>query len=85
MSPEYVIDGIISVKSDIFSFGVLILEIISGKRSKTTYYSESQINLLGCVSIILTSILTFFLLHISFFICIKQLELFSGMEIMESG
>ncbi|XP_042373328.1 receptor-like serine/threonine-protein kinase SD1-8 [Zingiber officinale] len=48
MSPEYIIDGIISVKSDIFSFGVLILEIISGKRSKTTYYSESQINLLGC-------------------------------------
>ncbi|CAL9772378.1 unnamed protein product, partial [Musa acuminata subsp. burmannicoides] len=32
MSPEYAMDGIFSVKSDVFSFGVLILEIISGKK-----------------------------------------------------
>ncbi|CAA3033542.1 G-type lectin S-receptor-like serine threonine-kinase At4g27290 [Olea europaea subsp. europaea] len=33
MSPEYVIDGIFSVKSDVFSFGVLLLEILSGKKN----------------------------------------------------
>ncbi|KAK2995786.1 hypothetical protein RJ640_013512 [Escallonia rubra] len=27
MSPEYAIDGLFSVKSDVFSFGVLVLEI----------------------------------------------------------
>ncbi|KAF3662314.1 hypothetical protein FXO38_11231 [Capsicum annuum] len=27
MSPEYAVDGIFSVKSDVFSFGVLMLEI----------------------------------------------------------
>ncbi|KAJ8541228.1 hypothetical protein K7X08_002044 [Anisodus acutangulus] len=27
MSPEYAIDGIFSVKSDVFSFGILLLEI----------------------------------------------------------
>ncbi|XP_044421841.1 G-type lectin S-receptor-like serine/threonine-protein kinase B120 [Triticum aestivum] len=29
-SPEYVMDGVFSVKSDIYSFGVLLLEIVSG-------------------------------------------------------
>ncbi|KAK4270726.1 hypothetical protein QN277_019500 [Acacia crassicarpa] len=32
MAPEYVIHGHISIKSDIYSFGVLILEIICGKK-----------------------------------------------------
>ncbi|KAJ3670361.1 hypothetical protein LUZ60_010685 [Juncus effusus] len=33
MAPEYAIQGTVSTKVDIFSFGVLILEIISGKRN----------------------------------------------------
>ncbi|WMV57156.1 hypothetical protein MTR67_050541 [Solanum verrucosum] len=32
MSPEYAMHGQFSVKSDVFSFGVLLLEITSGKR-----------------------------------------------------
>ncbi|GMH19480.1 hypothetical protein Nepgr_021321 [Nepenthes gracilis] len=32
MAPEYLLHGIFSVKSDIYSFGVLMLEIISGKK-----------------------------------------------------
>ncbi|KAL3016949.1 hypothetical protein AAZX31_06G245300 [Glycine max] len=34
MAPEYAIDGQFSIKSDVFSFGVLLLEIICGKRSR---------------------------------------------------
>ncbi|GFQ05760.1 g-type lectin s-receptor-like serine/threonine-protein kinase at4g27290 [Phtheirospermum japonicum] len=34
MSPEYAIDGLFSVKSDVFSFGVLVLEVVSGKRNR---------------------------------------------------
>ncbi|XP_022875804.1 G-type lectin S-receptor-like serine/threonine-protein kinase At4g27290 [Olea europaea var. sylvestris] len=30
MSPKYIVDGKFSVKSDVFSFGVLLLEIVSG-------------------------------------------------------
>ncbi|XP_062087510.1 cysteine-rich receptor-like protein kinase 10 isoform X2 [Humulus lupulus] len=33
MAPEYAMEGLYSVKSDVFSFGVLLLEIITGKRN----------------------------------------------------
>ncbi|XVF87648.1 hypothetical protein PTKIN_Ptkin18bG0137100 [Pterospermum kingtungense] len=33
MAPEYVVHGQFSVKSDVFSFGVLLLEIISGQKN----------------------------------------------------
>ncbi|KAF3665277.1 hypothetical protein FXO38_09687 [Capsicum annuum] len=31
MSPEYAMNGIVSTKTDVFSFGVLVLEILSGR------------------------------------------------------
>ncbi|XP_022843320.1 putative receptor-like protein kinase At4g00960 [Olea europaea var. sylvestris] len=33
MSPEYTIHGIVLVKSNVFSFGVVVLEILHGRRS----------------------------------------------------
>ncbi|CAA2965657.1 G-type lectin S-receptor-like serine threonine-kinase CES101 [Olea europaea subsp. europaea] len=47
MSPEYAIKGIVSMKSDVFSFGVLLLEIVSGKRNHNCYRSEHPFNLIG--------------------------------------
>ncbi|WOL08085.1 hypothetical protein Cni_G16837 [Canna indica] len=47
MSPEYAMDGIFSMKSDVFSFGVLTLEIISGKKNRGVYHSTQNLNLLG--------------------------------------
>ncbi|OVA05545.1 Protein kinase domain [Macleaya cordata] len=47
MSPEYAIDGHFSVKSDVFSFGVLVLEILSGKRNRGFYHDSHHHNLLG--------------------------------------
>ncbi|KAK1261139.1 Receptor-like serine/threonine-protein kinase SD1-8 [Acorus gramineus] len=46
MSPEYAMDGIFSVKSDVFSFGVLVLEIMSGKKNRGVYRSQANMNLL---------------------------------------
>ncbi|ESW24370.1 hypothetical protein PHAVU_004G124900 [Phaseolus vulgaris] len=37
MSPEYAMFGQFSDKSDVFSFGVMVLEIITGKRNSTSY------------------------------------------------
>ncbi|KAJ3705175.1 hypothetical protein LUZ61_008880 [Rhynchospora tenuis] len=47
MAPEYAMDGIFSVKSDVFSFGVLILEIISGKKNRRIFDTEPSSNLLS--------------------------------------
>ncbi|KAK9000856.1 hypothetical protein V6N11_081339 [Hibiscus sabdariffa] len=41
MAPEYAVDGLFSVKSDVFSFGIVMLEIISGKRN-TRFYQVEQ-------------------------------------------
>ena len=51
MSPEYAYKGIYSVKSDVFSFGVLLLEILSGKRNSSSHQFGDFLNLLGYVSI----------------------------------
>ncbi|XP_010247744.1 PREDICTED: G-type lectin S-receptor-like serine/threonine-protein kinase At4g27290 [Nelumbo nucifera] len=47
MPPEYAIDGLFSVKSDVFSFGVIVLEIISGKKNRGFYHPDHDLNLLG--------------------------------------
>ncbi|PRQ31519.1 putative protein kinase RLK-Pelle-DLSV family [Rosa chinensis] len=47
MSPEYAIDGVFSVKSDVFSFGVLVLEIVSGKKNRGFSHTDHKLNLLG--------------------------------------
>ncbi|PSS05790.1 G-type lectin S-receptor-like serine/threonine-protein kinase [Actinidia chinensis var. chinensis] len=47
MSPEYAIDGLFSLKSDIFSFGVLVLEILSGKRNRGFSHPDHHHHLLG--------------------------------------
>ncbi|XP_026425739.1 G-type lectin S-receptor-like serine/threonine-protein kinase At1g11410 isoform X2 [Papaver somniferum] len=46
MSPEYVMGGTFSEKSDVFSFGVLVLEVVSGKRNNSFYSPEHPLNLL---------------------------------------
>ncbi|XP_058075296.1 uncharacterized protein LOC131223778 [Magnolia sinica] len=47
MAPEYAMEGRFSEKSDVFSFGVLLLEIVSGKKNNSFYYHEHFLNLLG--------------------------------------
>ncbi|XWS69358.1 hypothetical protein CRYUN_Cryun04dG0172500 [Craigia yunnanensis] len=46
MAPEYVMHGHLSVKVDVFSFGVLILEMISGQRNSSFNLKVDAQNLL---------------------------------------
>jgi len=45
MAPEYALCGKYSIKSDIYSFGVLILEIITGRRNSDSYNSDQAVDL----------------------------------------
>ena len=49
MSPEYAMEGLISEKSDVFSLGVIFLEILSGR--KNSHKEETNLNLLAYVSV----------------------------------
>ncbi|KAI3823889.1 hypothetical protein L1987_05334 [Smallanthus sonchifolius] len=46
MAPEYAMHGHFSVKSDVFSFGVIVLEIVSGRRNSSFYQQDDVEDLL---------------------------------------
>ncbi|KAL2496105.1 Receptor-like serine/threonine-protein kinase SD1-7 [Forsythia ovata] len=47
MAPEYAFDGKFSVKSDVYSMGVVLLEIVSGKKNKGFRHTDDCDSLLG--------------------------------------
>ncbi|XP_062190112.1 cysteine-rich receptor-like protein kinase 6 [Phragmites australis] len=49
MAPEYVMRGNYSVKSDAFSFGVMALEIVTGRKNNDCYNSQKSEDLLTTV------------------------------------
>ncbi|KAG5234763.1 receptor protein [Salix suchowensis] len=48
MAPEYAMEGLYSTKSDVFSFGVLLLEIISGRKKAGYHLPRCAPSLLAC-------------------------------------
>ncbi|MQM13014.1 hypothetical protein Taro_045936 [Colocasia esculenta] len=50
MSPEYALNGVFSEKSDVFSFGAILLEIITGKMSTCFYPDNNYQSLFGYIS-----------------------------------
>ena len=61
MPPEYVLHGQFSVKSNAFSFGVLILEMVTGQKNHTFRGEDNGDGLLNYVSY---SIFTYFITHL---------------------
>ncbi|XP_072082415.1 G-type lectin S-receptor-like serine/threonine-protein kinase At4g27290 isoform X1 [Arachis hypogaea] len=47
ISPEYAMHGSFSMKSDVFSFGVIMLEVVSGMKNKELSIPHQFVNLLG--------------------------------------
>lgn len=50
MAPEYAMEGLFSIKSDVFSFGVILLEIISGKKNSGFHLTLQAQTLLAYVN-----------------------------------
>ncbi|KAI3741071.1 hypothetical protein L1987_58738 [Smallanthus sonchifolius] len=51
MSPEYAVHGHFSVKSDVFAFGVVVLEVITGKKSSSFFDQDDHEDLPHFVSL----------------------------------
>ena len=86
MSPEYAMEGLFSIKSDVFSFGVLVLEIVSGRKNTSFYHSDS-LNLRGAF---IFAHFIFFQLDLyltTFLVSTRMMQHFCcytiGMEVME--
>ncbi|GMY35593.1 cysteine-rich receptor-like protein kinase 3 isoform X1 [Fagus crenata] len=47
MAPEYVVRGKLTEKADVYSFGILVLEVVSGKRNNS--FSENSYSILQMV------------------------------------
>ncbi|XP_029124552.1 G-type lectin S-receptor-like serine/threonine-protein kinase At4g27290, partial [Cajanus cajan] len=47
MAPEYAVDGLFSIKSDVFSFGILLLEIVCGSKNRALFHRNQTLNLVG--------------------------------------
>jgi hypothetical protein len=50
MSPEYVMRGQYSTKSDAFSFGILLIEIVTGRRNSEHFFYEKSEDIISIVS-----------------------------------
>jgi len=50
MSPEYAMEILYSTKLDVFSYGVLIQEIISGKKNNHYHVENPCLYLIGHIS-----------------------------------
>ena len=89
MAPEYLMEGRFSEKSDVFSLGVLLLEIVSGRRN-AHFFGNEDLSLIGfvCLSakvveINLESTVQFLiLLNLQALICMTASN-FSGLETVE--
>jgi serine/threonine protein kinase len=49
MAPEYLVHGHLTEKVDIYAFGVLVLEIISGRKNKMPMHTNDMSSLLSMV------------------------------------
>ena len=50
MSPKYAMHSEFSVKSDVYSVEVLVMEIISGKKNSSFYQTDGAVDPLSYVS-----------------------------------
>ena len=80
LAPEYAIHGLYSIKSDVFSFGVLMLEIVSGKKNRGPFLPSHCVNLIGHVSINRRKIFLYYFKLCNLF---NFFKIVVGMEVVE--
>jgi len=81
MPPEYAADGSFSIKSDVFSFGVVVLEIISGRKNHGFRDPLHRLNLLGHVSFEVYMFL-YLVTHYLFFSCFPSIPFLVSINLL---
>lgn len=56
VAPEYAMTGHLLVKSDVYSYGVVLLELLTGRKPVDVSQPSGQENLASWVSLILRSV-----------------------------
>ncbi|XP_028793651.1 LRR receptor-like serine/threonine-protein kinase FEI 1 [Neltuma alba] len=54
LAPEYMLSGRATEKTDVYSFGVLVLEVLSGKRPTDASFIEKGLNIVGWLNHLIT-------------------------------
>ncbi|KAL9242627.1 hypothetical protein vseg_016611 [Gypsophila vaccaria] len=54
LAPEYMQSGRATEKTDVYSFGVLVLEVLSGKRPTDASFIEKGVNIVGWLNFLVT-------------------------------
>ncbi|GLT73954.1 hypothetical protein SLA2020_457810 [Shorea laevis] len=54
LAPEYMVSGRATEKTDVYSFGVLMLEVLSGKRPTDASFIEKGLNIVGWLNFLIT-------------------------------
>ncbi|KAK8684974.1 hypothetical protein V6N13_040986 [Hibiscus sabdariffa] len=54
LAPEYMVSGRATEKTDVYSFGVLVLEVLSGKRPTDASFIEKGLNIVGWLNFLIT-------------------------------
>ena len=57
MAPEYAMEGLFSIKSNVYSFGILMLEIVSGKKNSAFFQPECAQSSIICMYFFIICIL----------------------------
>ena len=60
MAPEYAMQGQLSVKADVYSYGVLLLELLAGRKNTDNNLSLDMQTLLGWVRYSAATVLILF-------------------------
>jgi len=69
MAHEYAVHRYFSVKSDVFAFGVIVLEIISGRKNRGFCDPYHHLNLLGHVGLKFSN----FYLYVNNITCVHEI------------
>ncbi|CAK9140584.1 unnamed protein product [Ilex paraguariensis] len=76
LAPEYMQSGRATEKTDVYSFGVLVLEVVSGKRPTDASFIEKGLNIVGWVCLLSSSVFVLsFIVFVILFAVMPNLNL----------